>query len=58
MIAIASAPRPPPPIPWTARNTSSCSIEPAAPESIEPMLKIVIATSSTRLRPYRSPSFP
>jgi hypothetical protein len=50
-IAIASAPMPPAPMPWMKRATRSCSIEPAAPQSIEPTVKIEIAVMYTRLRP-------
>ncbi len=50
-IAIASAPMPPAPTPWMNRAARSCSIEPAAPQSMEPTVKIEIAVRYMRLRP-------
>ncbi len=58
MVAIAPVSRPPAPRPCSARNAMSWSIECARPDSAEPTRKMMIAITSQRLRPYRSPSLP
>ncbi len=49
---------PPPPSPCRARNAISSVMFCASPHSADPIRKITIAICRTRLRPYRSPSFP
>src|ERR1051325_1815311 len=50
--------RPPAPQPCTARNTTSCVMVCARPQSAEPARKMQIAIRNSGLRPYTSPSFP
>jgi hypothetical protein len=49
---------PPPPAPCTTRQTISSGIDVAVAQRKAPITKITIATSSTGLRPNRSPSLP
>ena len=58
MIACAPTISPPAPSPCTARNAISSPIVWLSPLSIEPTMKITIATRKTGLRPYMSPSLP
>jgi hypothetical protein len=58
MIAWAIEIRPPPPIPWTARNRTSSSMFCDNPASIDPATKMTIAAWKTTLRPTRSLTFP
>ena len=68
MIAKAVVNSAPPPIPWMARKTISCTMpppitgsapnSPESPESQEPPRKNRMPASSTGLRPNRSPSLP
>jgi hypothetical protein len=51
MMAMASTISPPPPRPWTARNTMSWPIEVATPDSALPATKITMAIWNRRLRP-------
>lgn len=58
MIACTPIMSPPAPMPCTARNAMSWSMDWARPESAEPMTKTPIANWNTLLRPRRSPSLP
>jgi hypothetical protein len=57
-IAWASTMRPPPPIPWSARNAISSVMLLASPDSAEPTRKMMIAAMNRYFRPYWSPSLP
>ena len=46
------------PMPWTARNKISCSVDCASPHSTEPSRKIIMPASKIGLRPNRSDSLP
>ena len=54
MIAWAMAIRPPPPIPWMARNAISSTMLRDRPDRIEPATKITMANWNRILRPSRS----
>jgi hypothetical protein len=56
--AIVITNKPPPPSPWIPRKTISSVMFWLIPQSAEPTRKMTIATCSTILRPYWSPSFP
>ena len=49
--ASESGKRPPAPIPWIARKTTSCVIDCAAPQSAEPIRKTTIENRKSFLRP-------
>ena len=42
---------PPAPRPWNAREAISAFIDPASPQSADPVRKIAIATTNIRRRP-------
>ena len=68
MMAKAVVNRAPPPIPWIARKTMSCTMPPPmsgsdpnspdSPDSQDPARKKLIPASRMGLRPNRSPSLP
>ena len=57
-IAWASTSRPPPPMPWSARNAISSVMLRDSPDSAEPTRKMTIAAMNRYFRPYWSPSLP
>src|SRR5262249_39904635 len=57
-IVCAPVSRPPPPMPWTARNAINWSMVWDSPASAEPIRKMTIEAWKNALRPYRSPSLP
>ena len=48
----------PPPTPWSTRKATSCSMDCAAPQRAEPIVKVARAKRNTRLVPIRSPTQP